>query len=382
MAEKYIFQNGLRLVVPYFYEFRVFVKGRWVGKTVMELFTTELEKFNDERKIVEAIKNKSISLERKNELMTGPSVANIRIVLGDILHRKQHKHEPVVVDGGRNAEGKWLDIVFEDDNLLVVNKPSGIPAHPTGSYYYNSVLEVLKYELNLPQLFTIHRLDRLTSGILILGKNAKIANYFARQMAGRTFDKKYLAKVKGRFPQKAECKDRVFMLTPSYKLKEDQHKIETKSAFTEFKLVSYNSDADESLVECLLHTGRTHQIRIHLRNLKFPIANDPLYGPDNINKIKNNIEIRLIQQLTETSSEVAYMTNEEYLAMHQEYTDRIVKFRSQNLQCDICDQKLFNDVRSLEAMQLYLHAWKCTNLEYNFETAMPQWALACLPGQS
>jgi len=154
--------------------------------------------------------------------------------------------------------------------------------HPCGRYRHNTVVFILAKEYNLKNLRTIHRLDRLTSGLLMFGRNPRKAREMEQQIRNRQVLKEYVCRVEGEFPEgKTECGEPVEVV--SYKIGVCKVSAHGKECRTEFERLSYNGVT--SVVLCRPFTGRMHQIRVHLQYLGFPVMNDPLYnhtvfGPD------------------------------------------------------------------------------------------------------
>eukprot|EP00096_Caligus_rogercresseyi_P014627 TRINITY_DN712_c3_g1_i1.p1 TRINITY_DN712_c3_g1~~TRINITY_DN712_c3_g1_i1.p1 ORF type:complete len:383 (+),score=127.69 TRINITY_DN712_c3_g1_i1:592-1740(+) len=162
-----------------------------------------------------------------------------------------------------------------DDELVVVNKPASIPVHPCGRYRHNTVVFILAKEYGLKNLRTIHRLDRLTSGLLLFGRNPKKAREMEQQIRTRQCHKEYVCRVEGEFPTEAiVCREPIEVI--SYKIGVCKVSPGGKDCLTEFKRLSYNGRT--SVVLCKPHTGRMHQIRVHLQFLGYPVINDPLYN--------------------------------------------------------------------------------------------------------
>jgi len=157
-----------------------------------------------------------------------------------------------------------------------------LPVHPCGRYRHNTVVFILAKEYNLKNLRTIHRLDRLTSGLLMFGRNPRKAREMEQQIRNRQVLKEYVCRVEGEFPEgKTECGQPVEVV--SYKIGVCKVSAHGKECRTEFERLSYNGVT--SVVLCRPFTGRMHQIRVHLQYLGFPVMNDPLYnhtvfGPD------------------------------------------------------------------------------------------------------
>lgn len=125
----------------------------------------------------------------------------------------------------------------------------------------------------------MHRLDRLTSGIVIFGKTSEAAAETSVQFREHTIIKKYVARVSGQFPKGCTSVDQPIDVVDKSRGVCRVDAVVGKESKTEFTLLRYDSEGDESIVECRPYTGRTHQIRVHLKYLGFPIVNDPLYGP-------------------------------------------------------------------------------------------------------
>lgn len=185
-----------------------------------------------------------------------------------------------------------LNIVYEDEDVLVVNKKAGMVVHPAYGNYTGTLVNALMWHfMDLPLFNTgesrpglVHRLDKNTSGILVIAKNEYALNRLSKQFYDRTTDRRYNALVWG-IPDPPEgtitgnvgrnVKDRKIMQV----FKDDT---EGKTAITHYKVLE--NFGYISLVECKLETGRTHQIRVHFSHIKHPLFNDEEYGGDQILK--------------------------------------------------------------------------------------------------
>lgn len=175
-----------------------------------------------------------------------------------------------------------LDIVYEDENMLVLNKPSGMLTHPTPTEKENTLVNALlyKYGENLSDINgylrrgILHRLDRNTSGLLMVAKNNKSHEDLAAQLKNRTAGKKYLAIVKGVIKEDSGILN--FSIGRHPKLAKMVVSEDGKESITEFNVIKRFKNA--TYLELDLKTGRTHQIRVHLSYIKHPIINDTLYG--------------------------------------------------------------------------------------------------------
>ena len=176
-----------------------------------------------------------------------------------------------------------LDIVYEDENMLVVNKSSGMLTHPTVLERENTLVNALlyKYGDNLSDINgefrrgILHRLDRNTSGLLMIAKNDKTHEFLAEQIKNHTVTKKYRAVVKGIISE-----NEITINAPIGRNPKQPHKMmvreDGKESLTILKTVKRFKDA--TAVELTLVTGRTHQIRVHLSYINHPVYNDTLYG--------------------------------------------------------------------------------------------------------
>jgi len=257
----YYIENGLRKVYPYFFTFTTFTKGRWVGEKILDVFAREFRA--------------QPAKEFERCIETGSLTVNYEIVPieyklkhNDLLANVVHRHEVPVTN-------QPITIVFMDDDIVVVNKPASMPVHPCGRYRHNTVVFILAKEFNLKNLRTIHRLDRLTSGILLFGRNPKKARQMEYQIRNRQVQKQYVCRVDGEFPEGIiECKEPIEVV--SYKIGVCKVSPKGKDCATTFEKLGYNGKT--SVVLCKPHTGRMHQIRVHLQYLGYPIINDPLYN--------------------------------------------------------------------------------------------------------
>ena len=176
-----------------------------------------------------------------------------------------------------------LEIVWEDENMLVVNKPSGMLTHPTSIERENTLVNALlyKYGNNLSDINgefrrgILHRLDRNTSGLLMVAKNNEAHEFLAKQIKNHTITKKYRAIVKGVINE-----DKFEINSPIGRNTNQPHKMMTredgKPSKTIVKVIERFKDA--TYVELTLITGRTHQIRVHMKSINHPVYNDTLYG--------------------------------------------------------------------------------------------------------
>lgn len=176
-----------------------------------------------------------------------------------------------------------IEIVYEDENMLVVNKPSGMLTHPTTIERENTLVNALLYKFNnnLSDINgefrrgILHRLDRNTSGLLMIAKNNKAHEFLADQIKNHTITKKYRAVVKGTIKE-----DEFEINSPIGRNPNQPHKMMTrddgKPSRTIVKVLERFKEY--TYIELTLITGRTHQIRVHMKSINHPVYNDTLYG--------------------------------------------------------------------------------------------------------
>lgn len=175
-----------------------------------------------------------------------------------------------------------LDIVYEDDDVLVVNKPQGMVVHPAPGHPNHTLVNALLYHSPLSTINgefrpgIVHRIDKDTSGLLMVAKNDMAHRSLAAQLKAKTNQREYVALVHGVIRQEAGTID-----APIGRSRKDRKKqaivSDGRHAVTHFKVLKRYRHY--TLVSCRLETGRTHQIRVHMKSIGHPLAGDPLYGP-------------------------------------------------------------------------------------------------------
>jgi 23S rRNA pseudouridine1911/1915/1917 synthase len=177
-----------------------------------------------------------------------------------------------------------LEILFEDDDLIVINKTTGLTVHPgAGQRDHTLVNALVSHCATLSGIGgkerpgIVHRLDKETSGCLVVAKNDTAHRELSKQFAGRTVEKIYLALVAGKLRKAAGVIEAKIGRHPIHRQRMSATSNRGRAATTEYRVIRSSDQA--SLVECRLHTGRTHQIRVHLHHLGHPVLGDKIYAP-------------------------------------------------------------------------------------------------------
>ena len=228
-----------------------------------------------------------------------------------------------------------LNIVWEDENMLVVNKPAGMLTHPTPLEKENTLVNALlfKYGENLSDLNgefrrgIVHRLDRNTSGLLMVAKNNKTHEYLAAQIKARNITKKYRTIVNGNYE-----KDEDTINLPIGRNPKQPHKMAVieggKDSVTLVKVIERFKDY--TYLDLTLVTGRTHQIRVHLSHLHHPVFNDTLYGAKQektttSEQVLQSYFLRFTKPFSDEIIEVEIEPDEEFKKVLRYIKDRSLK---------------------------------------------------------
>lgn len=179
-------EHGLRFVRKYKHEFTTYAKRRWLGQSLLQIFSTEFKAYSQSY-YHKAITEGRITVNKK---VVNPD--SYKLKEGDkIVHTTVREETPV------NSELPTL--LHEDDKIVVVNKPSSVPVHPCGNFKYNSLQYLMELCLDKKGLKTVHRLDRQTSGIVFFAKNEVESNNFREALISEKMRKVYYARVQGDF---------------------------------------------------------------------------------------------------------------------------------------------------------------------------------------
>ena len=299
--------------------------------------------------------------------------------------------------------------MYEDAEMLVINKPAGVPVHPSGRYNFNSVVEILRAQRNgtldpLP----CNRLDRLTSGIMFIGKTRAAAEKLGNEIRDRAVRKEYIARVTGEFPEgEVLCEKPILQISP--KLGLNRVRANGKEARTVFRRLAYYSarthdanvdngtrgEHDEaredmpwrrksgySIVRCFPLTGRTHQLRVHLQFLGHPITNDPIYcnqrvfGPSlGQSAATDSDDDSVLSSLSKMGKSEAADAVAYHDEMVEEYNKRKAE-KQTGEKCDVCGTLLYSDP-GIHELGIYLHAlrYRHEDGDWDYRTDLPEWSL-------
>ena len=178
-----------------------------------------------------------------------------------------------------------LDIVYEDDDVLVVNKPRGMVVHPAAGNYNGTLVNAVMYHCRdrlssingVIRPGIVHRIDKDTSGLLMIAKNNRAHESLSRQLAEHTITRKYTALVYNNFNEDEGTVDAPLGRDPKNRLRRAVVSENSKRAVTHWRVLE--RFGKYTLIEALLETGRTHQIRVHMAYINHPLVGDLLYGP-------------------------------------------------------------------------------------------------------
>lgn len=221
-------------------------------------------------------------IKDSNVLVNGkPVKSNFKLNTNDLIVI----HEPELKDPDIIPENIPLDILFEDDDLLIVNKPKGMVVHPAAGHYSGTLVNAVMYHCkeNLSGINgvirpgIVHRIDRDTTGSIIICKNDMAHNSIASQLKEHSGRRVYRAIVHGVIKEDEGVVNAPIGRHPVERKKMSVNHSNGKHAVTHYRVLE--RFANFTYIECELETGRTHQIRVHMASIKHPLLGDEVYGP-------------------------------------------------------------------------------------------------------
>ena len=250
-----------------------------------------------------------------------PSKASTKIKTGDRIELFEKEPEPLAVKG----EEIPLEIVYEDDDLMVINKPRGMVVHPapghTSGTLVNAVLshagESLSSINGVLRPGIVHRIDKDTSGLILVCKNDFSHKALAKQLEEHSITRRYHAICSGRLKEEQGIVSAPIGRDEKNRKQQAINYKHGKEAITHYRLLENLQNA--SLLECRLETGRTHQIRVHMKSIGHPLLGDPLYGP------KKNLYAIKGQALHAMVLGFVHPRSEEYMEFSADYPEDFQK---------------------------------------------------------
>lgn len=246
--------------------------------------------------------------------------ANYKTKKNDVI--RLHIPEPELLDV--KAENIHIEIVYEDDDLAVVNKPQGMVVHPAPGHYSGTLVNSLMYNLtNLSSINgvmrpgIVHRLDKNTSGLMLVAKNDKSHNFLAACLKEHSIDRIYYALVEGNVKDDFGVVDAPLGRSDKDRKKRTVTTINCKNAITNYWVV--NRYGNYTLLRLKLETGRTHQIRVHMKYIGHPVVGDDVYG------IKSNKFGLQGQLLHSKTLGFVHPSTKQYMKFDSELPDYFIK---------------------------------------------------------
>ncbi len=206
--------------------------------------------------------------------------SNYKVAAGDVLNITVPECKTPEID----PENIPLDIIYEDDDIIVINKPKGMVVHPAAGHYSGTLVNALMYHCrdNLSGINgvlrpgIVHRIDMNTTGVIVACKNDYAHNFIAQQLSVHSITRKYYAIVHNQFNNTEGVVDAPIGRNPSDRKKMAVDKKNGKRAVTHYRVLEQFGKF--SYIECQLETGRTHQIRVHMASIGHPLLGDDVYG--------------------------------------------------------------------------------------------------------
>lgn len=246
---------------------------------VMELTSDRIDSYLSRK--LDFSRSRIVKMLEQGSILVNDKVVKNSYVLkiGDIITVEEYEEEQINVE----AEDIPLDIIYEDDDVLVVNKPNGMVVHPAvGNNHGTLVNALLFHSKSLSDINgefrpgIVHRIDADTTGLLMVAKNNKAHEILAEQLSKKETTRKYIALVWGVIKEDTATIDAPIGRDISDRKKMAVTSINSKDAVTHLRVLKRFKEV--TLVELVLETGRTHQIRVHMNYINHPVVNDPVYG--------------------------------------------------------------------------------------------------------
>lgn len=255
-------------------------------------------------KIQKLIKNNNVIVDGK--VVSANFIVKDGMEINVDLDKKEESYEiePLDID---------INIVYEDDYIVIVDKPRGLVVHPAVGHKNDTLVNALikKCKLSSDEVRPgiVHRIDKDTSGLLIVAKDEIVHEKLVNMIKNKEVVRKYIALVHGVINHDTGTIDAPIGRDITDRKKMAVTDINAKDAITHFRVLEKLNNA--TLIECQLETGRTHQIRVHMKYIGYPIVNDPVYGHK------------------KTINDCGQMLHSYYLSLHHPITGEFMEFRSE-----------------------------------------------------
>ena len=289
------------------------LNNRWLGKQLYQVWWEEFKAYSKEY-YLSAIQSGKVKV---NNLVVSPEYV---MKHSDQIQHYAERLETPILD-------EEIKIIEDNDEFLILDKPSSMPIHAWGNYKYNTLMCILEREYGYKDLRIVHRLDKQTSGILFIAKNLAAANEFGAHLQKEGEIKKvYLARVRGKIGLESPftVEQPIFWINNNYYDTQASNGTtdQGKDAKTIFEILFYDEASNTSVVKWYPITGRTHQIRVHLKFIGHPIANDDNYGGIIYNDLDEILCKKVIKHESENHAEEEkkelYDENETNIDLNQE----------------------------------------------------------------
>ena len=239
-----------------------------------------------------------------------PAKASLKVKPGDVISINIPEDKPLDV----KEEDIPLNIIYEDEDILIIDKPQGLVVHPSNGHWEHTLVNAIMHHCKdlsgingVIRPGIVHRIDKDTSGLICVAKNDTAHNFLAEQLKDHTMSRTYVALVRGVIKENHGTINMPIGRDDRNRQKMAVTRNNSKDAITNFDVLERYSE--NTLVECHLVTGRTHQIRVHMSYIGYPVEGDPLYGGRNYKKLYDGgqlltaVKLKLIHPRTKKEME-------------------------------------------------------------------------------